>query len=58
MPPMQKATPEMIEFLKELRKVTHIGMVGGSDLVKQKEQLGDDGEAPGPRQLLWPVLRV
>lgn len=32
----------MIEFLKELRKVTHIGMVGGSDLVKQKEQLGDD----------------
>jgi phosphomannomutase len=32
----------MLAFLKELRAATHIGMVGGSDLSKQKEQLGDD----------------
>lgn len=38
----KRATPEMIEFLKTLRSKVHIGMVGGSDLVKQKEQLGDD----------------
>ena len=40
---MQKATPEVLEFLKALRARTKIGMVGGSDLSKQKEQLGDDG---------------
>lgn len=40
----------MIDFLKQLRKVTNIGMVGGSDLVKQKEQLGDDGEPRARRQ--------
>lgn len=39
---LQRATPEMVAFLKELRATTHIGMVGGSDLSKQKEQLGDD----------------
>lgn len=31
---------EMLEFLKELRKKVVIGMVGGSDLKKQYEQLG------------------
>eukprot|EP00177_Eucheuma_denticulatum_P008031 GFKZ01014623.1.p1 GENE.GFKZ01014623.1~~GFKZ01014623.1.p1 ORF type:complete len:250 (-),score=55.42 GFKZ01014623.1:203-952(-) len=40
--PRLKATNEMIEFLKELRSKVVIGMVGGSDLKKQKEQLGDD----------------
>lgn len=30
----------MLEFLKELRKKVVIGMVGGSDLKKQREQLG------------------
>lgn len=40
--PRMKATDEMIQFLKELRSKVVIGMVGGSDLKKQKEQLGDD----------------
>lgn len=40
--PRLKATNEIIEFLKELRSKVIIGMVGGSDLKKQKEQLGDD----------------
>jgi len=31
----------MLEFLKELRKKVVIGFVGGSDLVKQQEQLGE-----------------
>lgn len=31
----------MLEFLKELRRKVVIGMVGGSDLKKQREQLGD-----------------
>lgn len=45
MPPTwQHADPEVIAFLKELRKHVFTGMVGGSDLEKQKEQLGNDGE--------------
>jgi hypothetical protein len=40
---MQGATEEMIAFLKQLRGTIHIGMVGGSDLVKQREQLGEGG---------------
>jgi len=38
--PRQSATKEVLDFLKELRKRATIGIVGGSDLVKQKEQLG------------------
>ena len=34
--------PEMNDFLAELRQKIVIGTVGGSDFVKQKEQLGDD----------------
>lgn len=34
----------MVEFMKELRKRITVGVVGGSDLPKQKEQLGDSGE--------------
>jgi hypothetical protein len=33
----------MLAYLKELRKHVMTGMVGGSDLVKQQEQLGEDG---------------
>jgi phosphomannomutase len=33
----------MHERIKKLRNEITIGVVGGSDLVKQKEQLGDDG---------------
>lgn len=32
----------MITLLKELKKKCVIGYVGGSDLAKQKEQLGED----------------
>jgi phosphomannomutase len=38
--PRQSATPEMINILKELRKKIFVGVVGGSDFAKQKEQLG------------------
>lgn len=37
------ATPEMLTRLKKLRESITIGVVGGSDLVKQREQLGEDG---------------
>lgn len=40
--PRKRATPEMFEFIRDLRKKSIIGIVGGSDLVKQKEQLGDN----------------
>ncbi|ORX59487.1 phosphomannomutase [Hesseltinella vesiculosa] len=33
---------EMLQTLKDLRKKVVIGFVGGSDLCKQEEQLGDD----------------
>ena len=38
----QKSTPEMKAFLAETRKRVKIGVVGGSDLNKIKEQLGED----------------
>jgi phosphomannomutase len=43
-PSRKRATPEMLAFLAELRSVPGCvtGMVGGSDLPKQKEQLGED----------------
>ena len=37
-----RATPALLGFLKRLRGVTATGMVGGSDLAKQREQLGED----------------
>lgn len=33
----------MLDELRRLRGLVSVGTVGGSDLVKQKEQLGDDG---------------
>lgn len=39
--PRKRVSPETIEHLKQLRNKICIGVVGGSDLVKQKEQLGD-----------------
>ncbi len=33
----------MHQFLNELRQRVRVGVVGGSDLDKIKEQLGDDG---------------
>lgn len=35
----------MKQFLRELRALHKIGFVGGSNLDKQKEQLGEDGES-------------
>jgi phosphomannomutase len=39
---LQEASPEMMETLKKLRTKITIGVVGGSDLEKQKEQLGSN----------------
>lgn len=39
--PRGEITPEMMEFMKELSKKVTVGIVGGSDLPKQEEQLGD-----------------
>jgi len=39
--PRKVVSPETLDFLKALRDKIAIGVVGGSDLVKQKEQLGD-----------------
>jgi len=39
-PARQSITQEMRDLLKELRKTKTIGVVGGSDFPKQKEQLG------------------
>ena len=41
-PARLKITPEMKAFLQELRKTISIGVVGGSDFVKQQEQIGED----------------
>ncbi|TYI14931.1 hypothetical protein ES332_A08G154700v1 [Gossypium tomentosum] len=38
--PRKVATPKMLEFMKELKKVVTVGVVGGSDLSKISEQLG------------------
>ncbi|KAG9337636.1 hypothetical protein JZ751_028394 [Albula glossodonta] len=38
----QKATPAMDDFLKNLRQRVRVGVVGGSDFEKIKEQLGND----------------
>uniref|UniRef100_A0A3P9N847 Phosphomannomutase n=1 Tax=Poecilia reticulata TaxID=8081 RepID=A0A3P9N847_POERE len=40
----QSVTPEVKAFLEKLRTRVRVGVVGGSDLSKIKEQLGDDGE--------------
>jgi len=42
-PARQKASPEIIKTLRDLRKKAIIGFVGGSDLVKISEQLSVDG---------------
>ena len=41
-PARLKITPGMKAFLQELRKTISIGVVGGSDFVKQQEQIGED----------------
>ncbi|XP_042379130.1 phosphomannomutase [Zingiber officinale] len=39
--PRKEITPQMLEFMRELRKVVTVGVVGGSDLIKITEQLGN-----------------
>lgn len=39
--PRKTVSPETLTYLAQLREKISIGVVGGSDLVKQKEQLGD-----------------
>lgn len=41
-PSRAKATPEIINMLKDIKSKVYIGFVGGSDLEKQKEQVGDN----------------
>ena len=41
-PARKFASPEILDILKRLRTKVTIGFVGGSDLPKQIEQLGDD----------------
>lgn len=41
-PSRLKISDEMRDFLAELSKTETIGFVGGSDIAKQREQLGDD----------------
>ena len=41
-PARKSATPEVLEILKKLRTKATIGFVGGSDLPKQVEQLGEN----------------
>ncbi|CAL5381253.1 unnamed protein product [Camellia sinensis] len=36
-------TPDMLKFMQELQKVVTVGIIGGSDLVKISEQLGNSG---------------
>ncbi|XP_048868982.1 phosphomannomutase 2 isoform X2 [Brienomyrus brachyistius] len=38
----KRVTPDMEEFLANLRKKVRVGVVGGSDFSKIKEQLGND----------------
>jgi len=40
---IQDVSPEMLALLQRLRVKVVIGFVGGSDLVKQQEQLGVNG---------------
>ena len=39
--PRGEVTPEMMAFMKDLSKKITVGIVGGSDLPKQEEQLGN-----------------
>ena len=40
--PRQSIKKEMVKFLKELKNQVAVGIVGGSDLAKQKEQVGEN----------------
>jgi len=46
LPLTQEVTPEMTQFMKDLRGKVTIGVVGGSDTPKIQEQLGPDCASP------------
>ena len=41
-PPREEVTEDMKSFLMELNKRITVGIVGGSDLIKQQEQMGSN----------------
>lgn len=43
-PARKEVSPEVLEFLVSLRNKITIGFVGGSDLKKQLEQMGPNGD--------------
>lgn len=43
-PARKTVSEEMLKTLKELRTKVVVGFVGGSDLVKQQEQIGENGK--------------
>lgn len=48
----------MGEFLQKLRQKVRVGVVGGSDFEKIKEQLGDDGKEEMRWSRLINLLRM
>lgn len=49
----QRVEPDMENFLQKLRSKVKVALVGGSDLVKIKEQMGeDDGNTTGRNLLI------
>jgi phosphomannomutase len=40
--PRKRITPEMKNYMKSLASIVNVGVIGGSDMAKQIEQLGDD----------------
>jgi len=49
--PRKVADPKMMEFMQKLRETVDVGIVGGSDLVKIKEQIGEN--APNEYEYLF-----
>lgn len=47
----QKITPEMTQFLEKLKERVTVALVGGSDLVKIAEQMGDSADSHGINQI-------
>jgi hypothetical protein len=47
----QKITPEMTKFLEKLKERVPVALVGGSDLVKIAEQMGDAADSHGMNKI-------
>ena len=55
-PARKTISAEMKQLLAQLRQKVVIGFVGGSDLSKQQEQLGEDGKMQTLNLKLWIYL--